>query len=73
MCDANGHFLRFDISCTPTTHDSLAWIAAYLGHKISFGQQTHLFFILGAIAFTTTKEMVTPGEDDAVNFEQSSL
>lgn len=44
-----------------------------LGHKIITGQLPNPFSILGDNAFMTSRRMITPGEDDDFNFEQSSL
>lgn len=73
MCDADRRFLWFDMSCTPTTHDSLAWLTTELGQRFERGELPSPFFVLGDSAFTCTLNMISPGKDDDFNFEQSSL
>lgn len=73
MCDAQRRFIWFDMSHTPSTHDSLAWSGTTLGYKIANGELPHPFVVLGDSAFTCTNSMITPGKDDDFNFEHSSL
>ena len=73
VCDAKRRFTFIDVSCTPTTHDSLAWISTKLGKDISEGKLPCPFYLLGDNAFTCTRSMISPGDDDDFNFEQSSL
>ena len=73
ICDADRRFLWFDMSCTPTTHDSLAWLTTELGQRFERGELPSPFFLLGDSAFTCTLNMISPGKDDGFNFEHSSL
>lgn len=73
ICDADRRFLWFDMSCTPTTHDSLAWLTTELGQIFERGELPNPFFLLGDSAFTCTLSMISPGKDDDFNFEHSSL
>lgn len=73
ICDANRKFIWFDVSCTPTTHDSLAWVTTELAERVRRGDLPYPYYILGDSAFTCTRSVITPGKDDNFNFEQSSL
>lgn len=42
-------------------------------HDVHSGHLCEPYFILGDNAFTTTRSLITPGDDDAFHFEQSSL
>ena len=74
VCDYNRRFIDYDISQTPTTHDSLAWAASPLGKRINAGDLPAPFFINGDAAFTGSESMITPsaGADDDFDFYQSS-
>ena len=73
ICDADRKFIWFNMSCTPTNHDSLAWISTDLAYNVENGRLVEPYFILGDSAFTSTRSMIVPGYDDDFNFEQSSL
>lgn len=73
MCYSDRRFLWYDISCTTSTHDSLAWHSTALTQNIITGHLSDPFFVLEASAFTTTIEMITHGEDDKYNLEKSSM
>lgn len=73
LCDSHRRFTWFDMSCTSTTHDSLAWISTDLGQRISNGALKEPYFILGDNAFTISRSLITPGTDDDFNYENSSL
>lgn len=73
IADADRKFLWFDVSCTPTTHDSLAWSRTALAHRIKNGDLPRPYFLLGDSAFVCTRSMISPGRDDNFNFEQSSM
>lgn len=73
ICDSDRRFRWFDISATPTTHDSLAWIQTKLGQRVKNGDLPARFFFIGDCAFTNTHSMISPGHDDDFNFEHSSM
>ena len=73
ICDAERRVLWFDVSCTPTTHDSLAWTRTALGQQLTADKLPHPYYLLGDNAFVCTRSMISPGKDDNFNFEQSSL
>ena len=73
VCDYARRFTFFDISQTPTTHDSLAWAASELGKAVTAGKLPLPFFINADAAFAVSPSIITPsGVDDAFDFEQSS-
>lgn len=75
LCDAKRRFTMYDISQTPTTHDSLAWEATALAARISAGELPYPYFILGDAAFAVSAHLITPtGEkaNDNFDFHQSS-
>lgn len=73
ICDARRRFLYIDLSCTPTTHDSLAWLSCQLAQDIEEGKLPSTYYLLGDNAFTCTRSMITPGSNDDFNYEQSRL
>lgn len=73
IADSDRRIIWFDMSCTPSTHDSLAMLTTELGQRIERGELPHPFLILGDSAFTCSLSLITPGKDDAFNFELSSL
>ena len=70
---AERKFIWFDISCRPTTHDSLAWLMKDLGQSLENCELPYPAFILVKSAITWTLSMITPVKEDDFNFEQSSL
>ena len=75
LCDQRRRFMFFDISSTPTTHDSLAWETTGLGVRIKNGDLPSPFFINGDAAFSLSNSMITPSGDHAMDdfdFHQSS-
>jgi hypothetical protein len=75
MCDARRRISFYDISSTPTTHDSLAWEATGLGQRIKNGDLPSPFFINADAAFPLSNSMITPSGDallDDFDFHQSS-
>lgn len=73
ICDAERRVLWFDVSCTPTTHDSLAWTSTALGQQFAADKLPHPYYLLGDNAFVCSRSMISPGKDDNFNFEHSSL
>ena len=76
VCDARRRILYYDISCAPTTHDSLAWGASSLGIACKAGRLPSKYFFNGDSAFSASAYMATPsGNDPALDdydFFQSS-
>lgn len=70
--DTNRKFLSFEVSCTPTTDDSLAGQSTEMGQKVVRGKIPEPFYLLGDNAFTATRSMIVSGDEDDFNFEQSS-
>jgi len=71
----NRRFIHYDISKTPTTHDSLAWEASVLGTRIANGELPMGLFINGDSAFNLGPGMMVPTNKEATtdfDFEQSS-
>lgn len=61
ICRPQRKFILFYISCTPTTHDSLAWHSTDVGHNISIGELTDPFYLLGNSDFVTTRSTISAG------------
>ena len=75
ISDAHRRILWWDISHTPTTHDSQAWECTELGWKIAQGQLPAPFFLSGDSAFSLSNSMITPSDEpshDDFNYHQSS-
>ena len=75
MCDADRRFTFYDMSMTPTTHDSLAFGCSELGIRIAKGELPAPFFISGDSAFSLTESVITPSgeaQHDDYDFHQSS-
>ena len=74
VADAHRKIIDYDISQTPTSHDSLAFTASALGKRIEQGDLEEPFFLNGDSAFNISPSMVTPtgGADDDFDFYQSS-
>mmetsp|Transcript_4497 Transcript_4497/g.6787 ORF Transcript_4497/g.6787 Transcript_4497/m.6787 type:complete len:430 (-) Transcript_4497:272-1561(-) len=73
IVDADRRFLFYDISCTPSTHDSLAWDSTRLAQRFAAGDLCERFFIFGDNAFVCTRSMITPGNDSDFNYFLSEL
>ena len=74
-CDADRRFLDYDISQTPTTHDSLAFQVSKFGSKIAEGRLPEPYYLNADAAFPCSRSIVTPtGETEFTDFdfEQSS-
>jgi hypothetical protein len=75
ICDVERRVVSYDISKSPTTHDSLAWEASELGVEVRAGELPAPFFLNGDAAFTLSNSLLTPSGDpalDAYDFHQSS-
>lgn len=75
LCDADRRFTWYDISCAPTTHDSLAWEATELGQRVRNGALPQPFFINADSAFSLSPSVIVPSGDrhhDDFDFHQSS-
>lgn len=75
LCDSARRFLWWDMSHSPTTHDSLAFMATPLGVRLANGDLPSDFFINGDAAFTLSNWMITPSgrpDHDDFDFFQSS-
>ena len=75
ICDAQRRILWWDISHTPTTHDSQAWECTELGWRIVKGELPEPFFLSGDSALSLSNSMITPSDDsshDDCNCHQSS-
>lgn len=66
-------FIWFDLSCTFTTHDSLAWSTTNIGHCITEDKLPEPFCILEDRSFTCTRCITISRTNNNLNFEQSSL
>lgn len=73
FADADRRIILFDMSCSPSTHYYLAWIMTELGQRFERGEVPDNLFLLGDRTFTCALHMITPGNDDLFNFEQSPL
>ena len=75
LCDADRRIMWYDISKSPTTHDSLAWAATPLGQQVAKGALPAPFFINADSAFSLSPSMITPSgerDHDDFDFHQSS-
>mmetsp|Transcript_14721 Transcript_14721/g.19568 ORF Transcript_14721/g.19568 Transcript_14721/m.19568 type:complete len:434 (-) Transcript_14721:134-1435(-) len=73
IVDADRRIIFYDISCTPSTHDSLAWDSTPLAQRFAAGDLCERFFIFGDSAFVCTRSMITPGNDTNFNYFLSEL
>ena len=74
-CDQARRIMAYDISMTPTTHDSLAWANSSLGMAVNNGRLPKEFHLCGDFAFNQSESMMVPGGTenlDAYDFVQSS-
>ena len=73
IADANRKVLFYDISCTPTTHDYLAFKSTGLGYRIYRGDLPEPYYIIGDSAYVCGRSIVTPGDCDDFNYEHSRV
>lgn len=70
ICDSARRFTYWDISCLPTTHDSVAWAQSDLGRSFLNGDLPAPYFLVGDAAFTSSPSMVVPyGKASNTNFD----
>jgi hypothetical protein len=60
VCDNDRRFTYWDISCTPTTHDSTAWAQCSLGIRVAERGLPGPFFFNGDGAYSAGVHMVCP-------------
>ena len=73
IADANRKVLWYDVSCTPTTHDYVAFKSTGLGYRIYHGDLPEPYYIIGDSAYVCGRFIVTPGDCDSFNYEHSRV
>jgi hypothetical protein len=74
-CDALRRIRAYDISQTPTTHDSMAFACSDFGKRLINGELPPPYFFSGDSAFVLSNSMVVPAGTKVMedfDFEQSS-
>lgn len=60
ISDLNRKIIWFEISCAPTSHESLAFLTTKLSQRVEHGELPSPFFFLGDSAFICTTSIITP-------------
>ena len=70
VCDADRHFTYWDFGCTPTTHDSTAFLQSTLGRTIMTKGLPGEYFLNGDSAYAVGPHMAVPfGKTSQTDFD----